>query len=445
MARLGELLVAARLLTQEQVGQALRAQVVWGGRLGTNLIELGCLDLDGLSRALGRQHGVPAALGRHFDRADPVLQQRLPAELAERWAIVPLLRVSGERRIAIAAIDPADAARIAEIAAVFDVAPESIVMSIAAELRVRYHLERVYKIQRGSRFLRAKGKTIPPFPAMGPADVTVPDDAEPTPPPQEPPRPEAPSAVPERVRSSPSLPVPLREVDELASQIDAAIEATVQPAESDEGSGRALRTYVKTLGDMVDAGETTQPLGRIAIRKVAITPALPIVPVPADDEPPRGPSSLPEAIRAIRRGLNRDAVADLVMRTLEHFVPSCQASLMLVVRGETAISWKWFCRTGDAPPELAVPLGKPGLVPCAIERNATTRRHADQLGAVDLLLLLALGGGDGELVIVPVPIAGQVMCLLATATEPGAEVAELESVAAAAGVAFSRMIRDASR
>src|SRR5690242_2648336 len=118
MARLGELLVAARLLTQEQVGQALRAQVVWGGRLGTNLIELGCIDLDGLSRALGRQHGVPAALGRHFDRADPVLQQRLPAELAERWAIVPLLRVSGARKIAIAATDPADAARIAEIAAV---------------------------------------------------------------------------------------------------------------------------------------------------------------------------------------------------------------------------------------------------------------------------------------------------------------------------------------
>jgi hypothetical protein len=167
--------------------------------------------------------------------------------------------------------------------------------------------------------------------------------------------------------------------------------------------------------------------------------------VPADDEPQRGPSSLPEAIRAIRRGLNRDAVAELVMRTLEQFVPSCQGSLMLVVRGETAISWKWFCRTGDAPPELAVPLGKPGLVPCAIERNATTRRHADELGAVDLLLLLALGGGDGELVIAPVPIAGQVMCLLATATEPGAEVTELEAVAAAAGVAFSRMIRDASR
>ena len=440
MARLGELLVAARLLTQEQVGQALRAQVVWGGRLGTNLVELGCLDLDGLSRALARQRGIPAALGRHFDRADPVLQQRLPAELAERWCIVPLLRVNGGRRIAIATIDPPEPARVEEIASVFDVSADQIVMSIAAELRVRYHLERVYKIQRGSRFLRAKGKTIPPFPAL--ADVAIPADAEPTPPPQEPPTPDVPAPAP-RTRSSPSLPVPLGEVDELASQIDAAIDAASSEA-PEESAGRAMRTYIKTLGDMVDAGETTRPLGRIAIRKVAVAPA-PTTPPPPCDDAQRVPSSLPEAVRAIRRGPNRDAVAALALRTLEYFVPSCQAALLLVVRGETAIGWKWFCRSGDPQPELAVPLGRPGLVPCAVESNLTTRKHADALGAVDLLLLLALGGGDGDLVIVPVPIAGQVMCLLATSTEPGAAVAEVEAVAAAAGVAFTRMIRDASR
>ena len=41
MPKLGELLVASGLLTADQVEQALRAQVLWGGRLGTNLIELG--------------------------------------------------------------------------------------------------------------------------------------------------------------------------------------------------------------------------------------------------------------------------------------------------------------------------------------------------------------------------------------------------------------------
>jgi len=50
--RLGELLVAAGLLTVAQVEQALRAQVMWGGRLGTNIVELHYLELDPLSNAL---------------------------------------------------------------------------------------------------------------------------------------------------------------------------------------------------------------------------------------------------------------------------------------------------------------------------------------------------------------------------------------------------------
>jgi hypothetical protein len=47
-------------------------------RLGTNLIELGYLDLDALSTALGRQHRMPAALARHFDKSDPELQGSSP-------------------------------------------------------------------------------------------------------------------------------------------------------------------------------------------------------------------------------------------------------------------------------------------------------------------------------------------------------------------------------
>ena len=39
MARLGELLVASGLLTPERLEQALRAQIMWGARLGTNLVE----------------------------------------------------------------------------------------------------------------------------------------------------------------------------------------------------------------------------------------------------------------------------------------------------------------------------------------------------------------------------------------------------------------------
>ena len=52
MARLGELLTSARLIESGQVERALRAQVMWGARLGTNLVELGAIDLETLTRAL---------------------------------------------------------------------------------------------------------------------------------------------------------------------------------------------------------------------------------------------------------------------------------------------------------------------------------------------------------------------------------------------------------
>ena len=60
---LGELLVHEGLLRPHQVEEALAAQVIHGGRLGTNLVELGHLTEDQLARSLGKQHGVASAWG----------------------------------------------------------------------------------------------------------------------------------------------------------------------------------------------------------------------------------------------------------------------------------------------------------------------------------------------------------------------------------------------
>src|ERR1700759_950998 len=124
MPRLGELLVAAGLLTPEQVEQALRAQVLWGGRLGTNLVELHYLELDPLSKVLGRQLHMPAALSRHFEKADRELQRRLAPELAERFSCVPLVRMGAEPHIVIATLGPVEPRPLAVIADALGCAPQ---------------------------------------------------------------------------------------------------------------------------------------------------------------------------------------------------------------------------------------------------------------------------------------------------------------------------------
>ena len=69
---------------------------MWGGRLGTNLIELGFIDLDELAARSGTQHRLPAALARHFEKADRRAAALLSPDVAERYSCVPLLRVGPE-------------------------------------------------------------------------------------------------------------------------------------------------------------------------------------------------------------------------------------------------------------------------------------------------------------------------------------------------------------
>lgn len=92
MARLGEMLLAEKLIKADQLEEALEAQVVHGGRLGTNLVELGFLQEAELARMLGKQHTMPFASGemipdpaalalvnRQFYDDEDVLPMRLDA------------------------------------------------------------------------------------------------------------------------------------------------------------------------------------------------------------------------------------------------------------------------------------------------------------------------------------------------------------------------------
>ena len=76
-------------------------------------------------------------------------------------------------------------------------------------------------------------------------------------------------------------------------------------------------------------------------------------------------------------------------------------------------------------------------------RAMPARSPSTELGAIDLLLLRSLGR-SGDLVVVPVAIAGTVMCVIAMVTAKRAERG-VEAIAAAAGAAFARLMRDASR
>lgn len=112
MPRLGDLLLEEKLVTPAQLEEGLENQVIHGGRVGTNLCELGFLQEKDLARVLGRQHNLPFAFGEMV--ADPQALAVAPLDWFDDNDIVPM-RVE-PTRITVAVMDPKRVAALDDLA-----------------------------------------------------------------------------------------------------------------------------------------------------------------------------------------------------------------------------------------------------------------------------------------------------------------------------------------
>ncbi|GCD81666.1 ATPase, T2SS/T4P/T4SS family [Parageobacillus thermoglucosidasius] len=102
--RLGDLLVEAGLITEEQLEEALREKAP-GQKLGDVLLQLGYITEQQLIEVLEFQLGIPhVSLYRY--PIDPKLTNLIPKEFAKRHMVMPL-KVEGERLL-VAMADPMD-------------------------------------------------------------------------------------------------------------------------------------------------------------------------------------------------------------------------------------------------------------------------------------------------------------------------------------------------
>ncbi len=101
--RLGDLLVKEKVITQEQLEQALKVQKDSACRLGSALVRLGFLSEEDVTNFLSRQYGVPAINLSYFE-IDPAVVKLIPFETARRYQILPLSRVGAS--LTIAMVDP---------------------------------------------------------------------------------------------------------------------------------------------------------------------------------------------------------------------------------------------------------------------------------------------------------------------------------------------------
>ncbi len=158
--KLGTLLLRNAAIGLSQLEAALRNQVLYGGRLGTNLVELGFIDLELLSTYLAELAGFPVATPTLLDDADKSLLDKLGSDEAHRLRAVPLGYLGGGTdQVAVALVEPGDGTTISSLEMRLGA---KVTPYVVPELRALYYLERHFGTPRRARFIRtARAGTDP--------------------------------------------------------------------------------------------------------------------------------------------------------------------------------------------------------------------------------------------------------------------------------------------
>src|SRR5919198_1117558 len=136
--RIGELLLKEKLITPEQLQQALAQQKSNGGKLGYNLVKMGFVKDEQITALLSKQYGVPSINLAQF-KLDPTIIKLVPNETARKYQIIPLSR-SGST-LTIAMTDPTNVFAMDDIKFMTGYTVEPVV---ASEIAITEAVEKYY-------------------------------------------------------------------------------------------------------------------------------------------------------------------------------------------------------------------------------------------------------------------------------------------------------------
>src|SRR5512133_861281 len=174
--KLGELLLNAKMVTPGQLEEALKNQVVYGIRLGSSLVEMGCVDEEALAQLLSRKLGVPCVGRRELAAVPKELVRDFPRTLVEAHHVVPL-RLEGNR-LSLAMTDPTDFKAIDEIG----FATGHVIQPfIAPDVQISRALAKYYQLSSGQARYQMVAEQHRKTGASGPASpatITIPTFSE---------------------------------------------------------------------------------------------------------------------------------------------------------------------------------------------------------------------------------------------------------------------------
>ncbi len=439
---LSSLIVQREIATIRQVEEALARQVLYGGDLATNLLEVAPIEEWRVAVTLADSFALPAAPPGALPIPAPDVLARVPAEIATQRGILPLSfalpstppSTSPESpRLVIASSEPLTAVEMEQLTSLLGT---PIDIRIALQARIREALVRGYGApldRRIERLLSKLGKhadapppssqpqprssSVPPFrlsPAYGATSARsplAPQNRDDTPGQPEVTTSPAPPSVRITQAGFPAPPTALPAVEPEAMPIPLTVPAPQQPHHTGEYTSKP--TFVKATGNAV------RPVRRH-----------------------RGPLTAAQAEEELKEAVDRDTLFDLFFEFARQFF---DYAALFISHGDIAEGRDAF---GDGAPRervvgIGVPLDMPSMFQAAREKKEPiiSRPNGD---GVDGVLLSDLRRPVGvEAVVVPVLVRGRPVAILyadAAGDLDRAAVSEIGAFAKAVGQGFERLI-----
>jgi type IV pilus assembly protein PilB len=139
LSRLGDRLVAEKLITTEQLQRALAEQKGSADKLGTILVRLGFITEDSLVSFLSKQYSIPAITVAQVD-PDPDVMKLVPEQIAKKHSVLPIKRMGNTLTLAMA--DPTNVFALDDVGFMTGLQIQPVVASEAA---IRKAFERLYE------------------------------------------------------------------------------------------------------------------------------------------------------------------------------------------------------------------------------------------------------------------------------------------------------------
>ncbi len=375
MRTFGHYLVERGVITKDQFDEATQSRVVFGGRLGTNLAELGYMRLEDIGRHLAKHLEVPLAPEEWLSTISSEARAAISNELVEKHKVLPL-RLE-KRTLHLAMLDPRDPGEIDELAFATGL---RIVGYVLPEVQLLALLEHHYGIRREVRYINL-GKEAA-------AGLTRKKN----------------STSPDPNSRFPELNLEAEQDSDPHSDSQDLI---------DEASFQSLHANLVSRRSAVKPGAAAAAGAKMPELDIAdLERSAPVDAASVAAAPELAANSIAALEVALVLAKDRDAVSETALRIARRYT---EAAAIFIVRGGIVSG---FRGDGDAISEQIAGILLPVGAECSITAPATTQmpfRGRPPEGGLDATLLASLQRSDArEITVFPIVIRDQVVNLLYT-------------------------------